>query len=111
MLGLSHNGEMDRVNMTALALRGSRHHNGVSRVHGHVASVNERYVWPEIPPEENPITYVTNGVHLQTFLALEWVNLFDIRFGDWRNSRLRSRVLDAASKQSPTTSSGASARN
>ncbi len=84
LLGLSHNGDRDRVNMTALALYGSRHHNGVSRVHGHVASVNESYVWPEIPPDENPITYVTNGVHLQTFLALEWVNLFDIRFGDWR---------------------------
>ena len=23
-------------------------------------------------------------MHLQTFLALEWVNLFDIRFADWR---------------------------
>ncbi len=30
--------------------------------------------------------HVTNGVHLQTFLALQWVNLFDIRFGDWRDN-------------------------
>ena len=84
LLQLAHNGQSDRVNMTSLALRGSRHHNGVSKVHGHVAAENERYVWPEIPPDENPMQYVTNGVHLQTFLALEWVNLFDIRFGDWR---------------------------
>ena len=70
--------------MTSLALRGSRHHNGVSKVHGRVASANERYIWPEIPPDENPIESVTNGVHLQTFLAIEWVNLFDIRFADWR---------------------------
>ncbi len=84
LLQLAHNGEPDRVNMTSLALRGSRHHNGVSRVHGRVASVNEYYVWPEIPPDENPMAFVTNGVHLQSFLALEWVNLFNVRFSDWR---------------------------
>lgn len=72
-------------NMTALALRGSRFHNGVSRIHGSVASRMESYIWPQIAPEENPISYVTNGVHLPTFLAREWVNLFDMRFSDWRN--------------------------
>ncbi len=72
-------------NMTALALRGSRYHNGVSRIHGGVASSMEGYVWPQIPPEENPISYVTNGVHVPTFLAREWVNLFDMRFREWRS--------------------------
>ncbi|RMD68387.1 MAG: alpha-glucan family phosphorylase [Gammaproteobacteria bacterium] len=73
-------------NMAALALRGSRHHNGVSRVHGGVASEMEGYIWPQIPPRENPITYVTNGVHVNTFLAREWFGLFDMRFGqEWRN--------------------------
>jgi len=73
-------------NQTALALRGSRVHNGVSRIHGGVASQMESYIWPQIPHEENPITYVTNGVHVPTFLAREWVNLFDMRFGgEWRN--------------------------
>jgi glycogen phosphorylase len=84
LLELAHNTVSERINMTALAIRGSRHHNGVSRIHGDVAAVNERYAWPQIAPEENPITYVTNGAHLQTFLALEWVNLFDQRFSDWR---------------------------
>ncbi len=72
-------------NMTALALRGSRFHNGVSRIHGGVSSNMESYVWPQIPQRENPITYVTNGVHVPTFLAREWVNLFDMRFKEWRN--------------------------
>ncbi len=76
-------------NMTALALRGSRFHNGVSRIHGKVASKMEGYIWPDIPSFENPITYVTNGVHVPTFLAREWVNLFDMRFRVWRN-----RLLD-----------------
>lgn len=72
-------------NMTALALRGSRFHNGVSRIHGSVASKMEGYVWPQVPAEENPIQYVTNGVHVSTFLAREWLNLFDMRFREWRN--------------------------
>ncbi len=76
-------------NMTALALRGSRFHNGVSRIHGTVASQNEGYVWPQIPHQENPIQYVTNGVHLGTFLAREWINLFDMTFDrSWRNEQL-----------------------
>ena len=72
-------------NQTSLALRGSRQHNGVSRIHGGVASEMESYIWPEIPPEENPMRYVTNGVHVQTFLAKEWTTLFDMRLGaSWR---------------------------
>lgn len=70
-------------NMTTLALHGSRFHNGVSRIHGNVASVMEQGVWPQIPPEENPMTYITNGVHVATFLANEWFNLFEMRFDEW----------------------------
>jgi starch phosphorylase len=72
-------------NMTALAMRGSRFQNGVSAIHGGVASKMEGYIWPQIPPDENPISHVTNGVHVPTFLAREWSNLFDMRFREWRN--------------------------
>ena len=41
-------------------------------------------LWPEIPPPENPIDHVTNGVHVRTFLALEWFDLFERFLGhDW----------------------------
>ncbi|MEE8343308.1 MAG: alpha-glucan family phosphorylase, partial [Gammaproteobacteria bacterium] len=73
-------------NQTSLGLRGSRFHNGVSRIHGRVASQMAGYIWPQIPHDENPLGYVTNGVHGPTFLAREWVNLYDMRFGrEWRN--------------------------
>ncbi|MBS1247178.1 MAG: alpha-glucan phosphorylase [Proteobacteria bacterium] len=76
-------------NQTALALRGSRFRNGVSRIHGSVASRMASYIWPQITPGENPVGYITNGVHVPTFLAREWVNLFDMRFGGgWRNELL-----------------------
>lgn len=86
-LGQSGGAEHD-FNMTTLALRGSRFHNGVSRIHGGVASQMEGHLWPQIPVEENPIDYVTNGVHVQTFLAREWVGLFDMRFHEWESELL-----------------------
>ncbi|MHB1529271.1 MAG: alpha-glucan family phosphorylase [Acidiferrobacteraceae bacterium] len=82
-------------NMTVLALRGSRLHNGVSRIHGAVTSRIEGYMWPQIPHEENPIGYVTNGVHVPTFLAREWANLLDMRFGsEWRNELVNKAYWD-----------------
>lgn len=81
-------------NMTTLALQGSRFHNGVSRIHGTVASVMEQAVWPQIPPSENPMTYVTNGVHVPTFLANEWFNLFEMRFDEWHAEMLSPEYWD-----------------
>ncbi|MDH5573285.1 MAG: alpha-glucan family phosphorylase, partial [Gammaproteobacteria bacterium] len=75
-------------NMTTLALHSSRFHNGVSRIHGTIASQMESDIWPQIPPKDNPISYVTNGVHAPTFLAPEWINLFDMRFREWRSNLL-----------------------
>ncbi len=72
-------------NMTALGLRGSSFHNGVSRIHGRVASEMESHIWPQVPPDENPITYVTNGVDAETFLGQPWVALFEMYTGrGWR---------------------------
>jgi len=84
----------DGFNMTCLALRCSRFHNGVSRIHGRVAAQMEAGLWPQIPYEENPVTHITNGVHLQTFLAREWVSLFDLRFDDWENELLNEEYWE-----------------
>ena len=78
-------------NMTALAIRGSRSHNGVSKIHGDVSARICRDLWPQIEPEENPMSYVTNGVHVPTFLAQEWMHLFDRYVGhEWRNKIVES---------------------
>ena len=93
-LGSSH-ANPGGFNQTVLALRGSRFHNGVSRIHGEVASRMEGYVWPQIPDRENPMRHVTNGVHVQTFLAHEWLNLYDMRFGmEWRNELINEEYWE-----------------
>lgn len=78
-----------QFNMTALALRGSRFHNAVSRIHGDVASQMEQYLWPQVPADENPIAYITNGIHVETFLHRRWSELFDQRLADWRENLCR----------------------
>ncbi len=70
-------------NMTALALRGSRFANGVSKIHGRVASEMESYVWPQIKPVDNPMRSITNGVHLYSFLARVWALAFHDSFREW----------------------------
>jgi starch phosphorylase len=64
-------------NMTALAIRGSRYQNGVSRIHGGVSARLLHDYWPQVAPDENPLGYVTNGVHVATFLAPEWGEVLD----------------------------------
>jgi len=68
-------------NMTALAIRGSRYHNGVSRIHGDVSARMLKEFWPQVAPEENPLGYVTNGVHVTTFLAPEWAEVLERYLG------------------------------
>lgn len=72
-------------NMTKLALAGSRFHNGVSRIHGSVSSRILADRWPQVSTDESPMDYITNGVHVPSFLAQEWQDLFDNNLGyEWR---------------------------
>lgn len=80
-------------NMTTLALRGSRFHNGVSRIHGDVSSQICSDMWPEIEHQENPMTYVTNGVHAPTFLATEWIEVLERYLGSEWNARMNDLKL------------------
>jgi hypothetical protein len=53
LLSLGRTPHSNDFNMTALAVRGSRHQNGVSRIHGGVSSEMLRDLWPQVPPDEN----------------------------------------------------------
>ena len=70
------------LGMTALALRASRAANAVSRRHGEVA----RAIWQPLfhgrTPDEVPITHVTNGVHVPTWLQGPMRKLLDRYLGE-----------------------------
>jgi starch phosphorylase len=59
----------EQPGMTPLALRASRSRNGVSRRHGGVARGIWRPLFGAEKDEDVPISHVTNGVHLPTWMA------------------------------------------
>ena len=64
-------------NMGILALKIAGKKNGVSRLHESVSRELFSDVWPDIAPQESPITYVTNGVHTCSWLAPNLKELYN----------------------------------
>ena len=62
--------------MTVLALRLSGFANGVSRLHGRVSREMWAGVWPHFPTEDLPITHVTNGVHIPSWISNDVAYLY-----------------------------------
>ena len=75
------------MSMTALALRASRHANGVSRRHGQIARVMWQPLFPGRAAPDVPITHVTNGVHIPTWLHGPMRDLLDRHLGEGWLSR------------------------
>ncbi len=72
--------------MFTFGLRFSQFCNGVSELHGHVARKMWHHVWPDRPVEEVPIGYVTNGVHVTSWISIENHLLFERYIGEkWYN--------------------------
>ncbi len=88
LLALGRQRSSGDFDMTALAVRGSRFQNGVSRIHGKISASMLRDMWPQLSVEENPIGHVANGVHVPTFLSSEWLGVFDRFLGSGWNQRM-----------------------
>jgi len=76
----------ETFSMPLLAFRFSERRNGVSELHGQVARKMWQFLWPEKRVEDVPISYITNGVHTETWLARRLDHLFRRYLGrDWKN--------------------------
>jgi starch phosphorylase len=70
--------------MTVLGLKLSRRANAVSSLHGHVSRRMWAHLWPWRVEEEIPIGHITNGVHVDSWLAWQMKQLYDRFFPvDW----------------------------
>ena len=87
--------------MTPLAMHASRKVNGVSRLHGRVCREMWQPLWPEKRVEDVPITHVTNGVHLGTWMASAWQELLDRYLGQGWEERQRDPATWNAIDQIP----------
>ena len=75
----------ERFSMAILAFKTSSYRNAVSRLHREVSHEMWQDLWPNLPVNEIPITSVTNGVHLPTWLNGDLAMLYDQYLQpDWR---------------------------
>jgi starch phosphorylase len=82
-LGRTHPEDADEdFGVTQAALHMSRAANGVSRRHGEVAREMWQSLWPELPLDQVPIGYVTNGVHVPTWIGAPIRELLDRHLGE-----------------------------
>ncbi len=81
--------------MTNLALHLSIYRNGVSKLHGKVSQHMELGVWPDVPEKEIPITSVTNGIHIRSWISHDMSDLFDRYLGPgWDEENNRKEIFE-----------------
>jgi starch phosphorylase len=68
-------------NMTVLALKMAEHRNAVSQLHGKITRRMWHSLWPEVKEDETPISYITNGIHVPTWVAPEMGRLYEKHLG------------------------------
>ena len=71
----------EKFSMSILAVNLSQEVNGVSMLHGEVTRYMFDNMWKGYYPSELHIGYVTNGVHMPTWVSKEWMNLYKKEFG------------------------------
>jgi starch phosphorylase len=89
----------ENFSMPVLAIHLSDHLNAVSELHASVSRRLWHFMWPNRKEENVPISYVTNGVHTQTWMATRMQLLFRNHFGpEWYehidDSEMWDRVAD-----------------
>ncbi|MHC4235333.1 MAG: alpha-glucan family phosphorylase [Planctomycetota bacterium] len=68
--------------MTVLALRVCHRANGVASLHGHTSRKMWRPLWDMRHEQEVPIGHITNGVHVQSWLAPRMFRLYERCLGE-----------------------------
>ena len=107
-------GDSSKFNMAVMGLRLAQRANGVAKLHGEVSREMFSGLWPGFDSREVPITSVTNGVHVPTWvdpliadfarenfgaesvLDPQWARVYDVEDADiWRLRRImRSNLID-----------------
>ena len=71
----------EKFSMSVFACNTCQEVNGVSWLHGKVSQKMFQPIWKGYSPDELHVGYVTNGVHMPTWAALEWKEFYVKTFG------------------------------
>ncbi len=91
LLGLGRRNPSDAqepFSMAIAAFKTSSYRNAVSRLHRQVSQQMWQDLWPKLPVWEVPITSITNGVHLPTWINGDLASVYDHYLRpDWREGQ------------------------
>ena len=86
----------EKFSMSVFALNTCQEANGVSKLHGDVSKKMFAPIWQGYYPEELHVSYVTNGVHMDTWAASEWKNVYNKFFPkNWRHDQSNPEMWKA----------------
>ena len=75
------NNNSEPFSMTNLALKLSTYRNGVSKLHGEVSREMCQSTWKDVPKEEIPISSITNGIHIHSWISPDMSYLYNRYIG------------------------------
>jgi starch phosphorylase len=81
--------------MAIAAFKTSAYRNAVSRLHRRVSQQMWEGLWPNLPVWEVPITSITNGVHLTSWVNGDLAGIYDQYLApDWREGHAEPKMWD-----------------
>ncbi len=87
--------DKEAFKMPVLALRLSSYRNGVSKLHGKVSRKMWSGLWPNVPLKEIPITSITNGTHIKSWLSEEMNSLYERYLGlNWMDATVDQSIWE-----------------
>ncbi len=94
----------EKFSMSVFAINTCQGVNGVSKLHGWVSQKMFSPIWKGYLPEENCVGYVTNGVHMPTWTATEWREIYDKYFdpsflSDQSNEKIWSAIYNVPDEE------------
>ncbi len=91
--------DKENFGATVFALKNSAYRNGVSKLHGKVSRDMWKEIWSNVGAEDIPISSITNGIHIPSWISAEMADLFERYLGPkWKedpdNQKVWERIDD-----------------
>jgi len=87
--------EKEPFGATVFAIKNSAFRNGVSKLHGEVSRDMWQDIWPHVNTQDVPISSITNGIHIPSWISDEMAELFDRYLGPkWKEDPDNQKVWE-----------------
>ncbi len=89
------NDDKEPFGATVFALKNAAFRNGLSKLHGEVSRDMWQDIWPHVRKQDIPISSITNGIHIPSWISSEMADLFDRYLGPkWKEDPDNQKVWE-----------------